>query len=441
METKVKNLSESEQEVEISLEYNEIQKEIDEAYMKERKSISLPGFRKGKVPLSMLKKMFADAIEYKASEEIANKKFWEVVDKENLEPISTPQLSDIDFEIGSKLNFKVKYEIKPKLELKDYKGLEIEKPVFKVRDEDIETELNSILKTHSTYEEAEKVEDEHYRITVDLQRVDEKKNPIEGSKSENVTIDLDDPKVNPQISQNAMGKKVGDTFEFNFIDEHKHGDEIHKEEYFYTAEIKKIEKIVPPEINEDFVSKISNKQAKTLEEFKAQIRKNYEDYFTKQSEDIYLNSLLGKIVENNDFKVPKGYVELLEKRMLENERQNAQTYNVKDFNEQKVLEQIKPKAEWNAKWQVILTNIAEAENLKVTDEELKELAKKESEKTGISEDKLFKYYKDSHQAEAMLEQKVIDFLKENNKAVEVDPQEKEKQSENKNKSEKSTDKE
>ncbi len=429
METKINVLSESEHELEVSLGYDEIKNEIEEAYKKERKSISLPGFRKGKVPIPMLKKIYGEMIEYKASEDIANKKFWEIVDEQKLEPISTPQLSDLDFEIGKHLKFKVKYDVKPKIELKDYKGLEIEKPVFKVKDEDVEAEIKNILKAHSKFEEAEKIENENYRVTLDLVRKDEENKEVDGTKNEDVVVDLSDPKVNEEITKNAIGKKVGDTFTFSFTDEHKHGDEVHKEEYTYEATIKKIEKIIPPEINEEFVKKISQNKAKTMDEFRQNLRKEFEDYLNKQSEDIYLNSLLSKVVENNDFKVPQGYVELLESQMLKTELENAKAYGYKDIDENKIREQIRPRAEWNAKWQVILTNIAEKENLKVTDEELRELAKKEAEKTGISEDKLFKYYKDSNKAELMLEEKVVNFLKENNIAKEIDPAEKAKEKE------------
>ena len=90
METKVNVLSDSEHELEVKLNYSEIQSEIEEAYKKERKSISMPGFRKGKVPISMLKKVYGDAIEYKASEDIANKKYWDVVKEKDLKPISMP---------------------------------------------------------------------------------------------------------------------------------------------------------------------------------------------------------------------------------------------------------------------------------------------------------------------------------------------------------------
>ena len=118
METKINVISEAENELEVSLSYDEILPEIEEAYKEERKNISMPGFRKGKVPTSMLKKMYGEAIEYKASEKIANSKFWNIVDEMGLKPISTPQLVDIDYDFGKKLSFKIKYEVMPQIEVK-----------------------------------------------------------------------------------------------------------------------------------------------------------------------------------------------------------------------------------------------------------------------------------------------------------------------------------
>ena len=106
METKINVLNSNEHELEVNLGYDEIQPEIDLAYKKEGKSIEMRGFRKGKVPIAMIKKVYGEAIEYRASEDIANKKFWEIVHEQNLKPISTPKMTDINFERGVKLFFK-----------------------------------------------------------------------------------------------------------------------------------------------------------------------------------------------------------------------------------------------------------------------------------------------------------------------------------------------
>jgi trigger factor len=431
LETKINVISEAENELEVSLSYDEILPEIEEAYKEERKNISIPGFRKGKVPTSMLKKMYGEAIEYKASEKIANSKFWNLVDEMGLKPISTPQLVDIDYDFGKKLSFKIKYEVMPQIELKDYKGQDIEKPIFKIKDEDIDKEINHMLKAKAAFEETEVVDGGSERLTLNLQRIDKEGNPVEGQRSENIKVELDDPKVNPQIPQNAKGKKVGDTFDFTFVDEHYHGEELHKEEFTYSAEIVKIEKIVLPEVTEELVKEISRNKATTLDELREQTKKNFEDYYNSQTENIFTNQLLDKIIKNNEFAVPKGYVEMLLNRMVENEKENAKRYKVPNFNEREVRNNLQPRAEWNAKWQIILENLARIEEIKVEDADIEEMAKAESERIGIDVEKLMKYFKESNKTETLLEEKVVKFLKENNNIIEVDPEEKLKEKKDK----------
>ena len=436
MESKINVIKDSVHEIEVSLTYDEIENNITEAYLKERKTISMPGFRKGKVPIPMLKKLYGDAIEYKASEEIANKKFWDIVKEENLKPISTPQLTDLDFKRGEKLSFKVKYEVKPVLELKDYTNLEIEKPVFTVKDDNIEKEIDSLLKTKANYEESDEVVDENFRITVELHRLDEEGEPIENeSNTEDLVMDLSTRDINPEIRQNALNKKVGDKFNFHFTDEHEHDGQLHKVEYNYEVLIKKIEKIILPEITEELCKQFSNNKAKTLDELKEFIRIDYKNYYDSQSESIFINSLLNKIVESNDFEPPEGFVETLHKRLLESEKENAKRQNVPYFDEKAVSEELKPKSVWNAKWQIILENIAEKENIEVNDSDLENLAKEESVKTGISVEKLVKFYTDTNRKEALLEDKVIDFLKKNNTVREVDSSAKKTEDSEENKDE------
>ncbi|MDD3559091.1 MAG: trigger factor [Melioribacteraceae bacterium] len=427
MDTKVNVLSNVEHELEVTLSYDEISNEIKDAYKKEGKAISMPGFRKGKVPMHILKKTYGDAIEYKASEDIANKKFWEIVDEMKLEPISTPSMTDLDFVRDEKLSFKIKYEVKPVLELKDYTGLEIEKPKFKVKDSDIEAEIEHIKKSKAMFEETDTIGDKFHRITVDLQRKDKDGTPIIGSKSENIAIDLSDPGVAPSIVEGAIGKKIGEKFEFNFVDEHKHGEETHKEEFFYDAEIKKTEKLVFPEENEEFFKNVSNNKAANYDELKAHITENYQKYFDQQAESIFKNNLLKKVVDNNEFDPPKGYVDLLATRMVDSEKEHAKRHNHPSMSDDELKKQLYPRAEWNAKWQIIMEQIANKEKIKVEDSDLEELAKKDAESTGIPVEKLVKYYKDSKRDTAMLEEKVIDFLVENSKVIEVDPEQKSKE--------------
>ena len=427
MDSKINVLGSYEHEVEVTLSYDEIQTDIDEAYKEERKKIEIPGFRKGKVPLKMIKSTYGEAIEYKASESIAQKKFWDVVDELKLKPISMPQLTDIDFKKGEKLFFKVKYEVKPEIDVKEYKNIEIEKPIFKVKEEDIEREVSNLLKSHATFVNDEKVLDANYRVKVDLQRLDENGLPVVGQGQEDMLIDLSESNINPSILESIKDKKVGDEFKFEFVDEHFHGEEKHREEFKYSGTVKHIEKIVLPEVTEELLSKVSKSKAKSLDEFKQQIRDNYESYYKSQADNIVTNSLLAKVIENNELSVPPGYVETILNNLVETEKENAKRYKMPNFDENGVREQLKPRAEWNAKWQIVMENIAAKENLKVEDSDLDKLAEDEAAKTGISKEKLVKFYKDSNRTAGLLEDKVISFLTENAKITEVDPEKKAKE--------------
>ncbi|MCX7875389.1 MAG: trigger factor [Melioribacteraceae bacterium] len=420
MEINVNQPKSDVQEVEVTLSYSEIINDINEAYKKESKSLTIDGFRKGKAPISIIKKLYGQAIEYKASEDIAIKHFWKVVEDQKLKPISTPQLIDLNFIPNEKLNFKVSFEIKPKLELKDYKGIEVKKPIFKFTDEDVNKEIDQMIKPHYQYESVDQVADLNHRITVNLKRLDENGNLIIGQSTDNILIDLSDEKVNPQIKENALNKKLNDTFDFSFVDEHYHGEELHREEYKYQAVITKIEKLIKPELTEELIKKISKNKANNFEELFAFVKKNFEDYYSKQTDDILTNSLLSTVVKNNDFTPPQGYVEDLLKRMVESEIENAKRYKQPQVDEKQLTDYLRPRAEWTAKWMIILENICEIEKIKVEENELEELAKKESEQTGISVNKLLKYYKDTYRSDVLLEDKVINFLKENAKIVEVD---------------------
>lgn len=420
MEVNINQPKADQQEIDVTLSYQEIQPEIEEAYRKESKSIAIDGFRKGKAPMSIIKKLYGEAIEYKASEDISIKKFWDIVEEKQLKPISTPQLLDLNFVPGEKLSFKVSFEVKPKLELKDYKGIEIKKPIFKFTDDDVKKEIDQMLKSYYTFEPADQVTDFNYRITVNLKRVDENGNFIIGQSTDNIVIDLSDEKVNPQIKENALNKKLNETFNFDFVDEHYHGEELHREEYHYQAVITKIEKSTPPELTEELIKKISKNKASNYDELFSFVKKRFEDYYSRQTEEIVINSLLDKVVKNNDFTPPQGYVQDLLKRMIESEKENAKRYKQPEVDEEQLREYLQPRAEWTAKWLIFLENLAEVENIKVEEKELEELAQKESEQTGISVAKLLKYYKDTYRSDMLLEEKVINFLKENAKIVEVD---------------------
>jgi trigger factor len=425
MEYNVLELSSSEHEVEIKLQYDEIKKEIEEEVKKQSKKIQVPGFRKGKVPVTMLKKMYGDALEYEASEKIANSFFWKVAEQNQLKPIGQPTMTDIKFEPEKDLSFKVKYETIPILNIKDYKGISFDVPDFVVSDLEVEKEIEYIRTSNKSMEDADEILDNNFIIDAEIILTDKNSKKIEDSKPEKMQIDLTSDGVAKEIVDNAKNKKVGESFSFSYKDEHKHKledgtEEVHKEEYTYKVNVLGIKKIVLPELNEELIKKATKDKVSTELELKQEIRKDIQNYYDQRTEELVRGKLVGEIVKNNDFEPPKSLVNNILEEYVKNEEEQSKKSKY-PFNKEETRKRLLKSAENEVKWYLIKSEIQKNESIAVTDDEIKEFAEKEAEKIGIPVDKLINYYKTSNQSERILDKKLFDFLKINNKINKVHP--------------------
>ena len=426
MELSEKELSSSEKEVEITLSYEEVKTDIETEVKKQSKSIQLPGFRKGKVPLTILKKRFGDALEYEASEKVANSKFWKIANEKDLKPIGQPSITDFNFKPGEDLKFKVKYEVVPEIKAKDYTGQKIEAPDFKIGDEEVDKEIEYIVNSNRTLEDAEVVgDDKNFVLDVLLYRLKEDGEP-ENTNGEKIEIDLSKEGVNKDITENAKNKKVGDTFSFGFDDERtskndKGEEEKIKEHFKYKVEVKGIKKIVLPELNEELIKKVTKDKVSTPEELRSEIQKDIQGYYDNQNEEFIKNKLITTIIQNNEFTPPTTLVNNVLDQIIKNEVEHHKKHGHQNIDTNALRESYLKTAQNDVKWFLLKDDIIKQENISVPEEDLKALAEKDAEKTGISVDKLLNYYKNSGQNEKLLNSKLFDFLKEKNEIIKVDP--------------------
>ncbi len=428
MEYKINDISVSEREVEVTLAYDEIKDGIETEVKKQTKKIQLPGFRKGKVPLNILKKMYGDALEHEASEKVANNQFWEIANEKHLHPIGQPSLTDIKFNPGEDLFFKVKYEVMPNIEVKDYTEQDIEVPKFEVKDEDVENEIQYIQKSNSTKEPADIIgDDKNYLVDVEIQRIDEENKPVEGVKPERLEIDLTSERIQPEIVENSKGKKVDENFTFSFSDERTVKNEEGKEEevtdvYNYVATIKGIKKIVPAELNEELIKKVTKDKATNEEELRKEIKSDVQKYYDQRMDELLRDKLLTTVVKNNDFPPPNSLVLNVLEDLVKREEEQSKKEGYRSFDKTEAATRLRKIAELEVKWFILKSEIQKKEKLEVGEDELKELAEKDAEKTGIAVDKLLNYYKSSNYGERLIDNKLFDFLKEKNNIKNVDPE-------------------
>ncbi len=427
MQFKINEPSPSYREIEVTLPYNEIEQELAEEVKRQVQKLQLPGFRKGKVPMQLIKQRFGDALEYDASEKIANDRFWKISEDENLNPIGTPELTEIKFSPNEELYFKIRYEIVPVPEVKDYTGQTIEIPDLKATEEDIDSEIKFIYKRHSTQEETEVVgEDENYILEAKISPIDDAGEPIEAASTQTAEIDLSDERVFQQIKTNARGKRVGDSFvyttEENFeADESKSETGKKPELRRFRVLIEGIKKIVPPELNAEFFKQVSGREISDDSSFREYVRDRVQAYYDIRTEEMFTDRLTRMVVENSDFTPAATFVNKFLEGLMKEEENRYKQEKGKKLDKIKLRESLTPIAEFNTKWFFLREAIKRKENLTISEEELLERAKKESETTGITIEKLLNYYKSSDYFYKLSNEKLFEFLKANNTINKVDP--------------------
>ena len=410
MQVTINTLSDVKQEATIELVHDELQPHFEEAYNKYRSKVELKGFRKGKAPLAMVKKLYGEAIEHEALDDIANTVYHQAMEERNIHPLGRPSMVDMDFKRGERFQFRIEYEIKPPVELKTYKGIAVERLVHAVSDEEVDEEIQQIRKANSTMAPADAVTDDEHIVTADVQELDEAGTPLIGRKSNGVRFYLSDNSLAPEIRDVLRAATVGQTVQAAY--ESKHGDHSHNVRIALTP--KTIEKVQLPEFDEALVKKVTRDGVTSPEEFKTSMRNDLQRYWSERAEAKVADDIASEIVRQHEIPVPEAFVEALLDSYVEELRGRTRDRSLPaGFDEKKYRDERRTQAIWQAKWMMIKERIAEVENLTVTDEDIEALAAEEAGRTGLDKDKLLPHYKRSDAVrDRIISGKIMEFLKQ-----------------------------
>jgi len=417
VEVTIKSNNDCEQEMLITMSQEELAPHFEKAYREAAPALEIKGFRKGKVPMHMIKKMFGASIEYQAVEDISNDIFRKEIESRDINPIGTPTIVKLDFKPGTPLTYAIKYEVRPTFELKDYSGLTIEKYIHNSNDTELNNEIERLQQTNSTLEEAQAIDDDNYVATVDMVDFDEKGTILSSSKREGMRIYLKEKSTEKEIKEALRGLSIGDVKEVKFT--HQHGDHSHNVHLQLT--VKKIEKVILPAVDDALAQKISNGKFQTIEELKLNIKKDLEDFWKERSDRRFENDLLSEIVKQYDFTIPESLIQNVTDTFIDdakNQQPNKQL--PKNFNEKQYREQSRETAIWQSKWLLIKEQFITKEKIEIADAEIEKIAEEESAKLNIDKERLVNFYKSSDNAlERLKYYRLIDILKQNVKITEV----------------------
>ncbi len=410
MQKNIRNVSETEQELEIILTAEEFNPELDLELEEARRSVKIKGFRQGHVPPGMLKRFVGPSIEATVAEKMASKHFAAIAEEEKINPASRAQIESFNYE-GDKLTIRMIYEIHPEFELKDFSGFTFTQADYTVADEDIDREINLILKGHGALLSSEEPAGEGDTVIGDVSKLDDAGEIADGEKNENHHFNLDYLPADNPFRVALEGKKAGEVADVT-IEPKEEGDETVR----YRIDVKEVKRLELPELNDDLVKEITHQRFENVADFKADVRVQIEQHFAHKSEQDLLESISEKLIEEHEIPTPKTMVASFQNMLLENAKRQVGGKLPKGLDEREFLEAMKPNAEKHARWLLVSQKIAQLNNLSVSDDDIRAYAEKEAEKDpSVKAEELLNTYLSSefrdYIVDTLMKDKVYDVIK------------------------------
>jgi len=370
MDVVVESVSDLTKKLSITLPKDEVKKELDKAYNKLNREVSLKGFRRGKVPLSVLQKNFRDRIEAEVGEKLVQATYFDAVEKENINAVVHPEIKEHTFRDDGTFVYVAEVDVKPVVELKEYKGLEIEKPIIDVTDVEVEAKIDQLRRQHSVLRSA----DDDYAIGRDDVAVVDFQGFHNGTvmkevHNENYSVDVGAGSLGDEFEQKLIGLKKGDKtlYEVEFPPEYPNPVLAGKNVEF-KVEVKGVKQRIRPEVDEEFAKDVNEAYA-TVEDLRNGIQRDLRMQKEASLEGDLDDRIMQKLLEQNSFSIPERLVRYEIEEMIKQTEGNLQrsglTLESAGLNREELAEKNREVAEKRVRGDFILKKIAEVEIFKL----------------------------------------------------------------------------
>ena len=418
MRTIVNQIGPCKRKIEVEVDPAEVHPYIEKAYRSYQKKLKIDGFRKGKIPLSIVQKRFGPMIQSEVTDKLIEVYYRKAIDEEKLKIVAPGQIQEISFEEDQPFRFTAEIEVEPEIEVTNYKGIKVEKEILKVTQEDVDQTIEILRDEKAEMRPITGGAEKGHLIEGDIQALDKTGVPIIGNKWENRILEMKAPQVDQIIQDQLLGVVEGEERRFKVLQSGKGTNgEIQNREEHYSIKVKSIKEKILPELGDDFAKGVGDFQ--TLAEMKDTIQKRIEMQRDDEAEQLLRNRLADHIIRRNDFEIPPSMVENALDRLWEDYQKRSD----KASDETKFKEDHKASVEWNIKWNMIWHKIAEMENVVISEDDFTSEIEKIAESSDQDNRKIRALFKDEERRknlkERLLERKVVGFLKENAKVKEV----------------------
>ena len=380
--------------IEVSAE--ELDKAMQNAYLKARGKISIPGFGKGKAPRKMIEQMYGKGIFLEdAANALIPEHYSKALEECDLEIVSQPEIDVTQAEPGKAFIFTAEVAVKPEVTLGEYKGVEVPKSETEVTDEDIDAEIKKEQEKNSRTVTVEDRGAENGDITtIDFEGFVDGV-AFEGGKGTDYPLTLGSGSFIPGFEDQLVGAKAGDHVEVNvtFPEEYQAAELAGKAAVFQ-CDVKKVETKELPELDDDFAQDVS--EFDTLAEYREDVKKNLTEKKEKEARAAKENAAVDKAIENAEMEIPDAMLNTQVRQMMNDfaSRMQSQGLTMEQYFQftgmtaEKMQEEMKPQALKRIQTRLVLEKIAETENIEVSEDEVNEEISKMAEMYKMEADKL-----------------------------------------------------
>lgn len=414
------NVETNKYELEIEISAEDFEAAIEKAYLKARKNIAMPGFRKGKAPRKLIEKEYGEQVFF---EDAVNLLYAPVVngavEESGLELVTRPEVevTEISKENGVKL--KATCITKPEVEVKDYKGIEVEKVVNPVTDEDINKQLDALREKNVTVETVDdRAAENGDDVVIDFEGFKDDV-AFEGGKAEDFTLSLGSGQFIPGFEDQIVGHNAGEEFDINvtFPEEYQ-VKELAGAPAVFKIKLKSISKKVMPELDDDMVK--DSTEFDTVDEYKADVKKKLEEANEKHADSEVEAKIFDKVIENMTAEIPQVMFDNRVNEMISELEQRLAPQGISlDLYMQytgQTIDTVKKayaeQAEKQVKLRLALEKIAKLENIEVTEDELKAEFDKLAEAYKLDVDQIKQFIHDDDLKEDIAVGKAVDLIKD-----------------------------
>ena len=380
-------------ELTIQVEAEVFEAAVQAAYLKNRKSINVPGFRKGKATRKVIESMFGTGVFYEdAINECYPEAYDAAVAEQGLDVVGYPQTEIV--EVGPQgLTFKAVVPVRPEVKLGEYKGLSATKDAAKVTEKDIDNEMKTFVERATRLVSVEREAKMGDTTVIDFEGFDNG-TAFEGGKGENYELKLGSGSFVPGFEEQIVGLKAGEEKDIDItFPEDYHADLAGKAVVFH-IKVNEVKEAQEPVVDDEFAKDVS--EFETLKEFRADLGKKIEEKRASQAEMDFKSQVMEQVIGNMECEVPDGMIEVEIDRMLEQQAMQLQQYGISmeqyqqmmGVNEAMVRDSARPDALKSIQLRLALGAIAQAEGIEVTDEDLEAEFKKLSEQYQIEIEKV-----------------------------------------------------